>query len=88
MGVFGRLLNLGSLQCPHASLVYHQIFLPIFSKRVGFISSKVIVLVAYLGSWAFGALITVSKFLVNFHLFLLVAIDANNLGSLSFQAVM
>ncbi len=46
MGVFGRFLNPSSLEYPHASLVHKQIFFPIFSRRVGFISFKVIVLVA------------------------------------------
>jgi hypothetical protein len=43
------------------------------------------VLVAYLENLALVAFIVVSKFLVNFHLFLLEAIGANNLGLLSFQ---
>jgi hypothetical protein len=52
-GVFGRLLKLGSLECPYASLVHWQITFPISFRRVGLISSKIITSITYLGSWAF-----------------------------------
>ncbi len=58
---------------------------PISSGGVRLISSKVIVLVTYLESWALVALVITSKFLLDFCLFLLEAIGVNSLGPLLFQ---
>jgi hypothetical protein len=41
---------------------------------------KVIMLTTYLGSWVLVALVIVSRFLVDSHLFILKVIRANSLG--------
>jgi hypothetical protein len=55
---------------------------PIFSGGVGLISMEVIVLAAYLGNQALVAHVIVSKFLLDFHPFLLEMIGS--LGPLLF----
>jgi hypothetical protein len=52
--------------------------LPVSSGGVGLIFSEVIVLVIYVGSWAFITTIIVFKFLLNFHLFLLKSIGVSS----------
>ncbi len=78
MGVFGRLQGLGSFECPQVSLACWQIFFPISFGGVGFISSKVIMLVGYLVSWAFLAFFIALKFLVYSCPFLLKVIRVSN----------
>jgi hypothetical protein len=53
------------------------------SSGVGFISFEAIVLIAYCGNWAFITPINVSKFLIDFCLFLLEALMVSNLGLFS-----
>ncbi len=65
IGIFGRLLRLGSLECSEAPLVCQQTFLPISKCGIGLVSMEVIALVMYLGSWGLIALIITSKFLQN-----------------------
>jgi hypothetical protein len=86
MGVFKRLLGLGSLQCPKALLVHRQVALTIFIRGIGLISLNVIALVTYLKSWALVTFVIASRFLLDFHLFLLKAIVVNSSGSFLFQA--
>ncbi len=50
-------------------LVYRQVILPISSGGIRLISSKVIALIAYLGSWALVTFIIASKFLLDFSSF-------------------
>jgi hypothetical protein len=84
LGVFERLLGLGLLECPEALHVCQYVALHVFSGGSGLISSEVIALVAYMGSWGLVTLIIASKFLLYFRSFLLEVIGANNLGSLFF----
>ncbi len=65
--------------------MHWQVFLPISFGNVGLISSEIIMLTTYLGSWALIALIITLRFLVNFRLFLLEAIRVGNSSSLLFQ---
>jgi hypothetical protein len=51
--------------------VHQQASLLISHGGVGLISTKVIMLVAYLGSWALVAPIIATKFFLNYRLFLL-----------------
>lgn len=60
--------------------------LTIFIGGIGLISLNVIALATYLKSWALVTSVIASRFLLDFHLFLLKAIGANSLGSLPFQA--
>ncbi len=85
MGIFEKLLGLGSLKCLKAPLVYRQVTLPISSRGIGLISLEVIAQVAYLRSWALVTLVITSKFLLDFRPFLLEAIGAINLGPIPFQ---
>jgi hypothetical protein len=50
MGVFERLLDLGSLECPEALLIHQHVTFLISSGGVRLISSKVIAPIDYLGS--------------------------------------
>jgi hypothetical protein len=86
MGVFERLVGLGSLDCFEAPLVCEHVALPISSGGVTLISSKVIVPTAYLRNWALVTPIIVSKFLLDFCMFLLKVISVSNLRPLPFQA--
>jgi hypothetical protein len=54
------------------------VVLPISSGGVWSISLEVITLIAYLGNWAIIALVITSKFLLDFHQFLLEAIGVSN----------
>jgi hypothetical protein len=80
MGVLERLLGLGSLEHLEALLIL-GIWLFHFDGGIGLISLEVITLVTYLKSWALVDFVISSKFLLDFHLFLLDVIDANRLGS-------
>jgi hypothetical protein len=62
------------------------LFSPSFVGKLSFISIELIVLVAYLGSWAFVAHIIFAKFPSNHCPFLLEAIGVNSFGLLSFWA--
>lgn len=73
-------------ECLKAPLVCRQILLPISSHRIGFISTKTIALIMYLGGWVLVVLIIISRFLLDSRPFLLVAIGASSLNSLPFQA--
>jgi hypothetical protein len=79
-------LSLGSLKCPKGLLVHQQVALTIFIGGIGLISLNIIALATYLMSWALVTSIIASRFLLDFHPFLLKAIGANSLGSLPFQA--
>jgi hypothetical protein len=85
MGVFLKLLGLGSLECPKAPLVHPQVALTIFNGGIRLTSSNVIALTTYLGSWALITSVIASKFLLDFCPFLLKAIGANSSGSLPLQ---
>ncbi len=61
-------------------------FFSIFGGDVDLDFAKVIVLIAYLGSWRFVVPIITSKFLQDCCSFLLRVIGANNLGLVPFQA--
>jgi hypothetical protein len=73
----------GSLECPKVLLVWWHMALPIFSGGVGLITMEVIVLSTYLGNHALVVLVIVSKFLLDFHPFLLEVIGSS--GPLLFQ---
>jgi hypothetical protein len=78
MGIFERLLGQCLLECLKAFLVCQYVVFPIFSGGVRLISSKVIALVAYLGSWALIAPVITSRFLLDFRPFLLEVIGVSN----------
>jgi hypothetical protein len=85
MGVFFKLLGLGSLECPKAPLVHLQVALTIFNGGIRLTSSNVIALATYLGSWALITFVIASRFLLDFRQFWLKATGANSSGSLPFQ---
>jgi hypothetical protein len=85
MQVFERLLGPGSFKYLEASLVCHQVSLPISNGGIGFISAKTIAPITYLGSWTLVVFVINSRFLFNSRPFLLEAIGASNLGSLPFE---
>ncbi len=85
MEIFERLLGVGSLDCLEVLLVHQQVVLPISSGGVWSISLEVITLIAYLGNWAIIALVITSKFLLDFHQFLLEAIGVSNSRPLLLQ---
>jgi hypothetical protein len=62
LGIFERLLGLGLLEWPKAFLVHQYVAFHVFSGGLGLISSEVIALVAYMGSWGLVALIIAYKF--------------------------
>jgi hypothetical protein len=62
MGVFEKLLGLGSLECFEAFLVHLHVVFPISSGGIGLIFLEVIALVAYFGSWALGVIVITSMF--------------------------
>ncbi len=64
MGIFERLLGSGSLECLEALLVCRHVVLPVCSGGIRLISLKVIVLVAYLGSWTLVTFVITSRFLL------------------------
>jgi hypothetical protein len=66
--------------------VHYHIFLPISFGGVDLIFFEVIITIVYFGTKLFIAHVIGSKFLVDFHLFILEAIRTNNLGLFSFQA--
>jgi hypothetical protein len=68
-----------------ALLVHRQVLLPISSGGIGFIYTKTIASTTYLGGWMLVALIIISRFTLDSHPFLLVAIKASSLNSLPFQ---
>jgi hypothetical protein len=80
VGVFKRLLGLGSLECPKAPFVHQYVVLPIYNDGIRLISLEVIVPIAYLGSWALIALVITFKFLLDFCPFLLEPISVNSSG--------
>jgi hypothetical protein len=84
MEVFEKLLGLGSLECLEAPLVHQQVAFPISSGGIGLISLEVIAQTAYLKSWALVALVTISRFLLNSHMFLLEVKGVNNSSPLPF----
>jgi hypothetical protein len=65
-------------------LVTQRLLQHIFKKKFH-LFVKGIVLAVYLMSWALVSFVIASRFLLNFHSFLLEAIKASNLGSLFFQ---
>ncbi len=65
------------LQSPFSSLA---VVFPSFSGGIWLISLKVIAIIIYLGNWTLVALVIASRFLMDFHLFLLEAIDVSSLG--------
>jgi len=78
MGIFERLLGQCLLECLKAFLVCQYVVFPIFSGGVGLISSEVIALAAYLGSWALIAPVIASRFLLDSHTFFLEVIGVSN----------
>ncbi len=50
MKFFEKLLGLSSLECLETLLILRQMALPIFNGGVKLISSKIIILIAYLGN--------------------------------------
>jgi len=86
MGIFIRFLGLDSLKCPNPLFVHQHVALPISSGGTRLISSKVIALVACLGSWALVAFVIISRFLSDFCSFLLEVIGVSNLRPFPFQA--
>lgn len=87
-GSFERHLDLGSLECLKALLVYRHVAFPIFCGGIRLISFKVIALVVYLGSWTLITITIVSTFLLDFHSFLLEVIGVNSSRPFLFQAHM
>jgi hypothetical protein len=77
MGVFERILGLGSLECPEAPFNHRHVVLPIFSGGIRFISLEAIAPAIYLGSWALVTFVIASRFLLH-------AIGANGLGPFPF----
>jgi len=66
--------------------MHHQAFLSIFHGNIGFISTKFIVSMVYLGSWALVAPITTTRFLLDCQPLLLKAISARNSNIFPIQA--
>ncbi len=71
-GSFLEIFGSSSLECPKAPLVCQQVALPISSEGVMLISSEIIALTAYLGSWPLIAPIITFRLLLNFQLILVV----------------
>jgi hypothetical protein len=65
--------------------VHRHVTLPISSGDIGLILVDIIVLVAFLGSWALVVLVITFRFLLDSYPFLLEAIGASNLGSFPFH---
>jgi hypothetical protein len=71
---FWEILGPKFLDCSQTPLVHRQAPLLISNGGIGLISTKVITLEAYLGSWALVASIIAIKFFLNYYLFLLEVI--------------
>jgi hypothetical protein len=80
VGVFERLLGLGSLEYPEAPLIHRHVIFPISSGGIGLIYIEVIALATYLGSWALTTLVITFRFLLVYCSFLLEAIGVNGSG--------
>jgi hypothetical protein len=72
-------------ECLKALLVHRQVLPPISSGGIGFIYTKTIASTTYLGGWMLVALIITSRFMLDSHPFLLVAIRASSSNSLPFE---
>jgi len=85
MGIFERLLCLGSLKCFGVFIVYqHVILLVLKGGGIRLIFLEVIVLIVYLGSWALMIIIIILKFLLNFHLLKLKLIGCEQFRAFPF----
>ncbi len=85
MGVFERLLGMGSLECPKAPLIHWHVAIPNYNGDIGLISLEVIALATFLGHQALVAPIIASRFLLDSCPLLLKAIGASNLRPFPFQ---
>jgi hypothetical protein len=86
MGVFEKLLGLGSLESLEAFLLCQLVAIPIFNDNIRLISLEVIVPTIYLSYWAIIALITIFRLLLDLRSFFFEAIGVSSLGSFLFQA--
>jgi hypothetical protein len=62
MGVFERILGLGSLECLEALFIHQHVVPPIFNGGIRSISSKAIDLTTYLRSGALVTFVIASRF--------------------------
>lgn len=78
MGVFEKLLGLGSLECPKTLLVHQQVALLISNggHKVDFFEGHCSS--CLFGNWALVAPMIISKFLLDYHMFLLEVIGVNS----------
>jgi hypothetical protein len=72
--MFGHLLGLRPFDSLEGPLICKQAYLPMTFGGIKFIPTTTITPIAYLGSWAFMALIIVDKFMVDQRPFLLKTI--------------
>jgi hypothetical protein len=83
--MFMHLLGPKSFDNPKGPLAHKQTFLLITFNGIGLISTTIIALVAYLGSWALVASIIIAKLMVHQHPFLLETLARVDNNTFLFQ---